>query len=103
VTVLTGAYGARVLGPLLAGRDVRVLAVENEFFGGNISVAGLLTGPDLARALAGEDPAARYLLPDACLSEGRFLDGTTLADLPVDVEVVASDGASLRAALEAHP
>ncbi len=101
VTVVTGAYGARVLGPLLAGRDVRLLAVDNRFFGGNIGVAGLLTGADLARALDGEDPAGRYLLPDACLSEGRFLDGTTPADLPVEVEVVASDGASLRVALEA--
>jgi hypothetical protein len=35
-----------------------------------------------------------------CLSEGRFLDGTTLADLPRPVEVVATDGLALRAALE---
>jgi NifB/MoaA-like Fe-S oxidoreductase len=100
VTVVTGAYGARVLAPLLAGHGVEVLGVENRFFGGNIGVAGLLTGADLSRALSGRDPAGRYLLPDACLSEGRFLDGTTPADLPVTVEVVASDGASLRAALE---
>src|SRR5205085_3770057 len=33
VAVLTGAYGARVLGPLLAGREgVRVVPVENRFF-----------------------------------------------------------------------
>jgi hypothetical protein len=42
----------------------------------------------------------RYLLPDVCLSEGRFLDGTTLDDLPRPVEVVATDGLALRAALE---
>ena len=82
VTVLTGTYGAQVLAPLLAGPDVRILAVENDFFGGNIGVAGLLTGADLARALAAEPDDHRYLLPDACLSEGRFLDGLTLADLP---------------------
>jgi len=100
VTVLTGAYGARVLGPLLADRDVELLAVDNRFFGGNIGVAGLLTGADLSRSLAGRDPGGRYLLPDACLSEGRFLDGLTPADLPVTVEVVPSDGASLRRALD---
>jgi putative radical SAM enzyme (TIGR03279 family) len=99
-TVLTGAYGARVLAPLLAGvPGVRVLPVVHDFFGGNIAVAGLLTGHDLVRALASEPEGHRYLLPDACLSEGRFLDGKTLADLPRAVEVVASDGRSLRLAL----
>ena len=34
--------------------DVRVVPVRNEFFGGNIAVTGLLTGPDLARVLADE-------------------------------------------------
>jgi putative radical SAM enzyme (TIGR03279 family) len=104
VAVITGLYGAAVLGPLLASvpehrPEVRVLAVENRFFGGNISVAGLLTGGDVADALADQPPDHRYLLPDSCLSEGRFLDGTTLDDLPLDVEVVATDGASLARAL----
>jgi putative radical SAM enzyme (TIGR03279 family) len=98
--VVTGEYGAEVLAPLLAGLPkVRVLAVRNEFFGGNTAVAGLLTGSDLARALAAEPEGHRYLLPDVCLSGGVFLDGTTPADLPRPVEIVASDGASLRRAL----
>jgi hypothetical protein len=102
VGVLTGEYGARVLGPLLEklGRDdVRLIPVRNEFFGGNIAVTGLLTGADLARALADEPLDHRYLLPDVCLSNGVFLDGTTPADLPRPVEVVATDGVSLRRAL----
>ena len=100
--ILTGEYGARVLAPLVAelGRDdVRVVAVENRFFGGNIGVTGLLVGEDLARVLAEEPEGHRYLLPDVCLSEGVFLDGTTVADLPRPVEVVATDGRSLRDAL----
>ena len=52
------------------------------------------------RVLAAEPEGHRYLLPDVCLSEGRFLDGTTLDDLPRQVEVVATDGLALRAALE---
>jgi putative radical SAM enzyme (TIGR03279 family) len=103
VTVLTGTYGARVLAPLVAalGRtDVAVWPVANEFFGGNIGVAGLLTGEDVARALRAVPGDRRCLLPDACLNEGRFLDGLTLADLPRDVEVVPCDGASLRLALD---
>ncbi len=102
VGILTGEYGARVLAPLLAriGRpDVRVLPVTNEFFGGNTAVTGLMVGADIARVLATEPPHHRYLLPDVCLSEGRFLDGTTPAELPLPVEVVATDGIALRAAL----
>jgi NifB/MoaA-like Fe-S oxidoreductase len=101
VTVVTGTYGARVLAPLLSARpDVEILTVPNDFFGGNIGVAGLLTGEDLARALAGQPDGRRYLIPDACLSEDRFLDGLTLVDLPRPVEVVPTDGRSLRAALD---
>ena len=103
VTILTGTYGARVLGPLLASHprtDVEVHAIDNVFFGGNIGVAGLLTGEDIARALHDVPDGSRCLLPDACLNEGRFLDGLTLADLPREVEVVPTEGASLRRALD---
>jgi NifB/MoaA-like Fe-S oxidoreductase len=103
VTVVTGTYGARVLEPLVAAHnrdDVEVRAVRNEFFGGNIAVAGLLTGEDVGRALQAVPAGRRALLPDACLNEGRFLDGLTLADLPRPVEVVPSDGRSLRLALD---
>jgi putative radical SAM enzyme (TIGR03279 family) len=103
ITVLTGTYGSRVLEPLVAahGRDdVVVQAVANDFFGGNIGVAGLLTGEDLGRALRQVPEGRRCLVPDACLNEGRFLDGLTLADLPRPVEVVPCDGASLRVALD---
>jgi putative radical SAM enzyme (TIGR03279 family) len=98
VAVLTGTYGARILEPLVEGR-ARVLPVENRFFGGNIGVTGLMVGEDIARVLADEPEGHRYLLPDVCLSQGRFLDGTTPDDLPRPVEVVATDGIALRQAL----
>jgi putative radical SAM enzyme (TIGR03279 family) len=103
VAILTGEMGARVIQPLVqsCGRtDVRIVPVVNEFFGGNTAVTGLMVGPDLQRVLAAQPAGHRYLLPDVCLSEGRFLDGTTVADLPRPVEVVATDGGALRAALE---
>jgi NifB/MoaA-like Fe-S oxidoreductase len=103
VGILTGAYGAEVLTPLVAGLgrdDVRIIPVENRFFGGNTGVAGLLNGPDLGRVLADQPTGHRYLLPDVCLSQGRFLDGTTPEELPRPVEVVPTDGIALRAALE---
>jgi putative radical SAM enzyme (TIGR03279 family) len=103
VGILTGEYGARVLEPLVATlsrSDVRIVPVVNEFFGGNTAVAGLMVGADLARVLREEPEGHRYLLPDVCLSEGRFLDGTTVDDLPRPVEVVPTDGLALRRALE---
>jgi NifB/MoaA-like Fe-S oxidoreductase len=102
VAVLTGEYGAQVLGPALeqAGfADVRVVPVRNQFFGGNIAVTGLLTGQDLAAALAEQPEGHRYLLPDVCLTNGVFLDGSSPAELPRPVEIVGTDGASLRRAL----
>lgn len=103
VGILTGEYGARVLAPLVASvsrSDVRIVPVVNEFFGGNTAVAGLMVGADLARVLEHEPEGHRYLLPDVCLSEGRFLDGSSVDDLPRPVEVVATDGLALRRALE---
>jgi putative radical SAM enzyme (TIGR03279 family) len=105
VAILTGDYGAEVLRPLLreAGRDdVRVLPVRNEFFGGNVAVTGLIVGEDIARVLSREPEGHRYLLPDVCLSNGVFLDGTSPADLPRPVEIVPTDGHALRAALESR-
>ena len=102
VGILTGPYGARVLTPLVEslGRDdVRVIPVENRFFGGNIGVTGLMVGEDLARTLAAEPEGHRYLVPDVCLTQGQFLDGTTPEDLPRPIEVVATDGVALRKAL----
>ena len=103
VGILTGSLGARVLAPLVATLqrpDVRVIPVANEFFGGNTGVTGLMVGADVARVLDGQPDGHRYLLPDVCLSRGVFLDGMTPADLPRAVEVVATDGRALRAALE---
>ncbi len=128
--VVTGGYGGDVLRPLLDEAnlcEVKLLVVENSFFGGNIAVAGLMAGCDVARALSGvsdganprpnpaanrevnpradpgsdpgANPGVRVLLPDVCLSGGRFLDGLTVDDLPCAVEVVPSDGESLRRAL----
>ncbi|HEX9548005.1 MAG TPA: DUF512 domain-containing protein, partial [Acidimicrobiales bacterium] len=70
-----------------------------DFFGGNIAVAGLLTGADLAAVLARQPEGDRYLLPDVCLSNGVFLDGRSPADLPCPIEIVPADAASLAEAL----
>jgi putative radical SAM enzyme (TIGR03279 family) len=104
VGILTAPYGARVLQPLverLGRADVRIVTVDNRYFGGNVAVSGLMVGADLARVLADQPPGHRYLLPDVCLTQGRFLDGTGPGDLPRPVEIVPADGRSLRSALGA--
>lgn len=104
VGVLTGEFGARVIAPLideLDRGDVRVIPVDNRYFGGNTGVTGLLTGDDLTRILSDQPAGHRYLLPDVCLSDdGRLLDGVTVDELPRTVEVVNTDGIALRRALE---
>lgn len=103
IAILTGPLGAKVLSPLIESLnrgDVRIVEVKNDYFGGNIGVTGLMVGADLQRALSSQPDGHRYLLPDVCLSQDRFLDGLTLDDLPHRVEVVSTDGQALRAAIE---
>jgi putative radical SAM enzyme (TIGR03279 family) len=107
VVIITGTYGEQVLEPLLGelvegtGAQIRLLPVANSFFGGNIGVTGLLTAADVSAALAAEPEGRRYLLPDVVLSNGVFLDGGSVDDLPRPVEIVPTDGVSLVAALRA--
>ncbi len=81
-----------------------VVAINNDFFGKHITVAGLVTGGDLRRQLQGI-PCERVLIPDCMLRhEGdRFLDDVTpeelAAELGVGVEVISTDGGALFEAL----
>jgi putative radical SAM enzyme (TIGR03279 family) len=88
VVILTGAYGALVLEPVLhrlerlSGRALRILTVPNGYFGGNVGVSGLMVGEDIRAALdADGDRAGSYLIPDVTLSGDRFLDDTTIRDV----------------------
>lgn len=73
--------------------ECHVYKIINDFFGHNITVAGLLTGKDLANQLNGKDLGDRLLIPRVTLrSEGDvFLDDTTpewLAEQLGGVEIV---------------
>jgi len=90
VVIVTGDYGARVFADVLerlealTGSPLRVLPVVNEFFGGNVAVAGLMVGSDIQAALAADTrPARRFLIPNTAVPGGRFLDD-------LDVEAVAA-------------
>lgn len=108
VTLLTGELFAPVLEGLVAasGRDdsVEVLPVRNAFFGGNVSVAGLLTGADIVGALSGQEGERSFVLPSVVFND----EGLTLDGMDVDTLIEASggrlaivppDAASLRSAI----
>ena len=89
-TLVTGELAAPFLGELAAtfnrveNLHVNVCAVHNTFFEGNISVAGLLTGHDIAGALHGMGDALgeRVVIPSIMLRDPDrdvFLDDMTLA------------------------
>ncbi len=102
-TILTGEYAAPLLERLLREHGyegVDVMSVSNRYFGGNIKVAGLLTGSDVRRATAEGGRDRLYLLPDLCLSEDLFLDGLRLEDVDAHIAVVPTSGVALRRALD---
>ncbi|MDZ4180624.1 MAG: DUF512 domain-containing protein [Coriobacteriia bacterium] len=97
LTVVTGVMSATTLAGALEAAGaigrVRLLVVPNRFFGGNVSVTGLLTGCDIADAIAAD--AARvssaYVVPDIVLNS----DGLTLDDMTAE-EIVTRCGADVR-------
>jgi putative radical SAM enzyme (TIGR03279 family) len=87
-TVLTGTLFAPVLGELvgrlnaLAGTCLKVVAVENKYFGSEIVVAGLMTGECVLGARAQFEGDFVILPANAHKSdEPVMLDGTRLDDL----------------------
>lgn len=83
------------------GVDIDVIAVKNSFLGESVTVAGLLTGQDILRALKDIDDRKTVLIPSVSLREAteRFLDDMTVEDLRresgMKVEVVQADAKGL--------
>ena len=81
--------------------DAEVVAVENDFFGRTIDVAGLLTGQDIAKQLQGRVTGRRVLLTVHMLRHGEtvFLDDYTVdrlsQELGSPVQIVDDDGGAL--------
>jgi putative radical SAM enzyme (TIGR03279 family) len=81
------------------GLKINVYAIENEFFGENVTVTGLLTGGDILRQLYGKELGSELFISRSMLKSGEelFLDDTTVqglsSSLGVAVTVVENDGA----------
>lgn len=65
------------------GAELQVVAVENQFFGSSVTVAGLLTGTDIIAAFSEIDPGEALLLPETLFKEGEnvLLDDLRIEDL----------------------
>jgi putative radical SAM enzyme (TIGR03279 family) len=112
VSTLTGASAHGEVGQFVTAlaeatrTTIHLYPVKNEFFGGHVSVTGLLTGADLVRALKDRALGSVLLVPEVLLREGEelLLDDLTLVDLErelgVPVRPMAASPWGLLTALE---
>ena len=116
ITMITGRLAAPYLERMCAQlhavfpqRDVRVLAIRNDFFGEMITVSGLLTGQDiLAQCMEAEDKEElgdKLILPQNVVQADSelLLDDYVVDDLRrklgKEISVVPNDGYSLLKAM----
>ncbi len=92
-TLITGTSGYKEL--LLVSEaiekenkeiQIKVLEIVNDFFGESITVAGLLTGRDIVRALKNNNIKGKVIMPRNMLRAGEkvFLDDMTIEDIERD-------------------
>lgn len=101
VTVVTGALFRPILEPALSAKlartgepvEVAVAGAENRFFGGRVTVAGLLAGADILRVLRERDPGDAVFIPPSTLNDDDlFLDDLSLEGLRAEVGVPVHPG-----------
>jgi putative radical SAM enzyme (TIGR03279 family) len=111
-SIATGQAAGRFINDMLGAASERygcisgeVHEIRNDFFGGTVDVAGLVTGGDIMAQLRGRALGQRLLIPRSMLRRGEsvFLDGVSLAELSAGlgtpVRVVGSGGADLLRAM----
>lgn len=80
--------------------NCHVYEIQNDFFGRDITVAGLLTGQDIINQLKNKELGEYLILPEVLLRSGEMvlLDDLTIDDLQKalqkEIRIVKSDGAS---------
>ena len=78
--------------------ECNLVAIKNNFFGGEINVTGLITATDIEAQLKGMDLGDELLIPSVMLRDGgdMFLDSVTLEELSqkldVSITTVDNDG-----------
>ncbi len=101
ITAVTGAAAYPLIKKLAKSAEMRynnlsinVAEIKNDFFGESVTVAGLLTGQDIAAQLKGKALGDKVIIPDTALRDGEevFLDNMTVQQLSeaIGVPVVSS-------------
>ncbi len=81
--------------------ECKVIAIKNNFFGGKITVAGLVTATDIKEQLKDKNLGEELLIPSVMLRDAgdMFLDSVTVdelsADLNIKITAVDNDGYDL--------
>lgn len=107
LSLATGVLASPVLASLLESIrekypniEPHLYTIRNDFFGNEITVAGLLTGTDIINQLKDQELGEYLILPDVLLRSGEevLLDDLTLKDiqnaLQTKIRIVQSDGKS---------
>jgi putative radical SAM enzyme (TIGR03279 family) len=92
-TVVTGESPFDLISAFLialgqkTGVDLHPVAIGNRLFGSSVTVAGLVSGKDIAASLSSLDLGEAVLVPDVMLKEGEglFIDDMNLRDLEKEV------------------
>ena len=84
--------------------DINVIAIENDYFGHDITVTGLVVGRDIINQVKGKDLGEYIVIPEVMLKEDEdiFLDDTKLVEVAdaLNTNIVVSSG-SARGFIEA--
>lgn len=90
ITIATGSLACRILEPIIAQLNkiknltVNLLEVKSEFWGENVTVAGLITGADLVNALLSQkNNLGAVFIPSIMMRKltDEFIDGYKLSDV----------------------
>jgi len=110
VYIITGYSALAVLEPIVrelnqvTGLHVEMLPIRNDFFGGNVTVTGLLTGRDIIEQVGSRLAGKEIILPDVLLKEHSrsLLDDITIEDIEKQTKtrIIMTDG-SARSLVEA--
>ena len=108
ISLATGVLAAPIIRDMVAlinkkypNIDATVYTIQNDFFGRDITVAGLLTGNDIINQLKDKDLGEYLILPNVLLRQGEdvLLDDLRIPDLEnalqIKIRIVQSDGQSL--------
>ncbi len=73
-----------------------VYGIENDFFGHDVTVTGLITGQDVISQLRGKELGDYLLIPEVMLRDDKFLDDISVQDIERELNIkvlIAENGA----------